>query len=43
MFKKTVKEQGFQKFKGRVDITAWQKWLIGGGETIIKDKIFDKA
>ena len=43
MTKKTVKEKGFQKFKGRVHIKAWEKWPIGGGENLIKDTTFDNA
>ncbi len=42
MTKKAVKEKGFQKFKGRVHIKAWEK-QTDGSEILIKDTIFDNA
>ncbi len=39
MTKKTVKEKGFQKLKGRIHIRAWEK-QPDGSELLIKDDTF---
>ncbi len=42
MAKKVVTEKGFQKFKGKVHIRAWER-QPDGSEILIKDDTFDNA